>query len=227
MAAARPRAPSRGRSRTPSRAAVSPRAASPRAASARRAAAPAPRRTPALNPRATAFEFSGPYVGPLGILFGLPLLVWLSAVYCGAAGWPALPSALPTWAEVRGSFSWEALGVYTAWFALQVALHAVVPGALVEGAPLRTGKRLRYKANGWACFLATHVLLGALHASGAFRLTWVLDNYAQLATATIIFSTALSCALYAMSFRRGALLAEGGNSGASRRRRRERRPPGA
>ena len=164
----------------------------------------------------THFEFSGPYIGPLGILVGLPLLVWLSAVYCGPAGWPSLPPALPSLEDVLATLSWRALGVYCGWFALQVALHIVVPGEVVEGAPLRTGGRLRYKVNGWNCFLVTHAIVAALHVTGAFPLTWVLDHYAEFIMASIVFSSVLSCALYAASFNKGALLAEGGNSGALR-----------
>jgi hypothetical protein len=61
-------------------------------------------------------------------------------------------------------------------------------------------------------------LLACLHAGaflgfGAFPLAWLYDQYLPLATAAIAFSAVLSLYLYATSFARNALLAEGGNSG--------------
>ena len=101
------------------------------------------------NPKTKHFEFSGPYLGPIGIVFGLPLLVWAAAFFCNdASGWSTLPNALPSWDDVRGTFSWEALGIYTAWWLLQAVLHVVVPGAVMEGVTLRDGSRLKYKING-------------------------------------------------------------------------------
>jgi hypothetical protein len=44
-------------------------------------------------------------------------------------------------------------------------------------------------------------------------LTWLYDHYLQLATSAIAFSCLLSVYLYASSFGRGKLVAEGGNSG--------------
>ena len=169
----------------------------------------------ARETRRNAAWLAGLRLVGVGIVLGLPALVWAASVYCSAAGWPALPAALPGWAELAATFSWEALALYTAWFALQLALHLVVPGAVVDGVRLRDGRTLRYKLNGWRCFLATHAVVGALHASGALRLTWVFDHVAQLATAAIVFSCALSAWLYAASFGGGGqrLLAEGGNSG--------------
>lgn len=122
------------------------------------------KKTGLTNPVTEHFEFSGPYLGPLGIVFGLPILVWMFSVYCGQSGWPAFPTsvpswdsavstvkaAVPTWEAVAATFSWEALGVYTAWFALQAVLHVVVPGRVLEGVTLRDGSKLKYKVNG-AC----------------------------------------------------------------------------
>lgn len=51
-----------------------------------------------------------------------------------------------------------------------------------------------------------------LHVSNIFRLTWICDNFLQFATASILFSVALSIYLYVTSFIGRKLLAEGGNS---------------
>lgn len=37
------------------------------------------------------YEFAGPYLGPIGMIIGLPLLTFLYAKYCNNQGWP-IPS---------------------------------------------------------------------------------------------------------------------------------------
>jgi hypothetical protein len=96
----------------------------------------------------THFEFFGPYIGPVGILVGLPLLVWASAFYCNQTGWPSLPMRLPTMREVSDSFSLHVFLVYVAWWSFQAFLHVVVPGPTAEGVLLRDGSRLKYRING-------------------------------------------------------------------------------
>ena len=48
---------------------------------------------------------------------------------------------------------------------------------------------------------------------GSLNLGWVYDNYVPLMTASILFSTALTLYLYATSYAKGAVLAQGGNTG--------------
>lgn len=67
---------------------------------------------------------------------------------------------------------------------------------------------------GWNCFLVTVVSAVLLHMYSPVKLTWICDNLLQLATASIVFSFALSVYLYVSSFHADALLAVGGNSGA-------------
>ena len=61
------------------------------------------------------------------------------------------------------------------------------------------------------------ITLGAVLYFGFWRrswdLGWVYDNYLPLVTASVICSAALSLALYAASFARGRLLAQGGTTG--------------
>ena len=223
---ASPVAAKRGRSRSAARpAATKPAKAAP--ASRAAAAASATTSTPAKAAAASAphvgpphYEFFGPYLGPISLLFFLPALVWWTARYCTAEGWPhpALswpPSAalLPSWADIQASISIPAFGVYCAWFALQAALHVVVPGRVVQGTQLADGSRLPYKVNGWRCFLVTHAVLAVLHVTGVLPLPWIHAHCLQLATASCIFAIGLSVFLYLWSFARGAKLAPGGNTG--------------
>lgn len=179
--------------------------------------------TAELNPITTEFEFMGPYVGSIGILFGLPLLVWASAYFCRGSAWPplALPAALPTAAQVsaflptieqvKACFSLDAFLVYVCWWMFQALLYLVVPGEQKQGVQLRDGTHLMYPINGWRCLLITLATAAAVHVF-VHPLTWIADNFVQLATASIIFSFLLSIYLYASSFVGTKMLAPGGNS---------------
>ena len=169
-------------------------------------------KSPSPAPTHFEYEFLGPVLGPAGILIGLPLLVWSAAFFLRGAGWHTIPSALPTLADVRGSFSWEALLVYAGWVIFQAILYCVVPGATARGTVLRDGSRLEYPLNGFSCLLVSAAAAAAVHVY-VTPLTWLCDNFLQLSVASILVSTALSAALYAASFRAGALLAPGGDSG--------------
>lgn len=102
------------------------------------------------KPKRPEFEFFGPYLGPLGILLGLPAVCYALVYACNASGCMHLaPSfSIPGFPAGQRLFSWQALGVYCAWFAFQVALHLLLPGKRREGVVLPNGSRLRYKLNG-------------------------------------------------------------------------------
>ena len=95
------------------------------------------------------YEFMGPYLGPIGIVIGLPILVFLACYYCNDKrdSWSVIPEALPT-GELAIFLSLEAHGVYLSWFFFQMALYLFVPGAVAEGTVLRDGSRLKYPING-------------------------------------------------------------------------------
>ena len=112
-------------------------------------------------PREQSFEFFGPYIGPVGIVFGTPLLCYALYGLCGPHGCldlsafrvPGLPTSTPL-------FTWTALGVVLGWVAFQAALHILLPGKLVKGVVLRNGETLTYKLNGQCgcgCARSVHV----------------------------------------------------------------------
>lgn len=178
-----------------------------------------------LNPKTEHFEFGGP-LGALAVVVCLPALVFALAVGCDSTyclGPDAPAGLLARLPSARSAVTAEAFGVLLAWLGLQVALAVALPGPWVQGATLRTGGALKYKLNGHLSFWVSMLLVG--HAwprfapdgrfagFGAAPLSWCYDHFAELAVATALLSYALSLALYAASFKRGALLAEGGNSG--------------
>lgn len=161
------------------------------------------------------YEFFGPYLGPIGIVIGLPLLCYALVYACNADGCMHLsPFSIPGFPADQRFFTWEATGIFLGWMALQVALHLILPGRKLQGVQLPNGSRLTYKLNGLTNFWVT---LGVLAYFGFYKrtlnLSWAYDNYVPLMTASIIFSIALSVYLYARSFAQGALLAAHGDTG--------------
>lgn len=54
-------------------------------------------------------------------------------------------SSLDWW---KSLWSWQATGVYCAWYAWTVVCWALLPGKDLEGVELRNGKKLTYTHNG-------------------------------------------------------------------------------
>ena len=105
------------------------------------------------------FEFFGPYFGPLGIMLGLPAVCYFLVYACNASGCMHLAPrfSIPGFPPGQRLFTWQAVGVYLAWFGLQFALHLVLPGKRRQGVVLPDGGRLTYKLNGAAAAAAAVV----------------------------------------------------------------------
>ena len=84
------------------------------------------------------FEFWGPYLGPVAIIGGLPvvtvLLQWYVAIFT-TGGAPET-----SWAG--------GARVVCCWLVGVIALHRWLPGKLANGVKLSTGHSLPYKLNG-------------------------------------------------------------------------------
>lgn len=161
------------------------------------------------------YEFMGPVLGPIGVMFGLPLICYGLVYTCNAAGCFGLHTpAIPGWAQGTPVVTLEGIAAFAGWFLFVVLLHLTLPGAWHTGTTLPNGGLLEYKLNGLACLLITL----AVCAANAFvkespALGWVYDNYLSLLSGSVLFSVALSLYLYVSSFAQGRLLAAGGTSG--------------
>jgi delta14-sterol reductase len=175
----------------------------------------APRTRSQIKLNNAHFEFFGPYLGPIGIILGLPLVCYALVYACNADGCMHLsPFSIPGFPANQRFFTWEAAGVFLGWLAFQAALHLLLPGQKFQGAKLSDGSQLTYKLNGKFNFYVTMAALGYFgFYKQTLNLSWAYDNYVPLMTSAIIFSSALSVYLYARSFARGALLAHGGDTG--------------
>lgn len=187
-----------------------------------------------LNPRTTSYEFLGP-VGAFLISTGVPSLIY--ALYYGCSeqtgGCPppgltlsfftselaALPFHLllePSWWINLWSEIWdtEAALMYLAWYAFCVVAWRILPGAEVPGTTIRDGTVKKYKINAFSTFLlALGLVSGLILRSGPGAFTFLYERWIGFVTASVLMSITQAVAVYAMSFREGALLALGGNSG--------------
>lgn len=160
------------------------------------------------------FEFQGPYLGPIVLVFGLPAVCYGLIHACngrGCIGWSSWH--WPGLSEGAVLFSWQATAVYLAWLLLQAGLHLILPGQQADGVVLSNGRRLRYKLTGFRNALVTAALFSLGHFSGLVDFGWVYDNFVALLTAATVFSFIFSTSLYIFSHRSGRLLAAGGDTG--------------
>lgn len=110
-----------------------------------------------LAPRTTSYEFFGP-PGAFLVSTGTPFLCYAIAYACSEKqggcplSWSALPSLLvesvsdPEWWKAQWDL--EGVLVYFGWYTFCIITWWLLPGDWIEGLPLRTGERVKYKING-------------------------------------------------------------------------------
>ena len=195
------------------------------------------RAAPTVDSHAVHYEFGGP-LGAAAIIFGLPLVIFLLYFTCNKKLVMTSPLTFPygkMLASIPTSFSeWfteDAIKLYLGWMLLQLFLERVLPGEAAEGVPIEAdkGKRLKYTLSGHLQFWISILLMGhslplwqegprgvwSLKGLGRVPLELVYDHYLSLAAVSIAGATLLSIYLYASSFKRGAVLAAGGNTGSA------------
>lgn len=173
-----------------------------------------------LNPRTTEREFCG-WPGALAISTLLPVLFNVLYFSCNERGCPVTWDSLdPYWDmwEKAKLVSWEAAGVYLAWFFSLVVLDRIVPGAEVDGTVLRDGTRLKYKFNGTNIVIILFSVLGARAIQTQLalpELVFVYEHLLELLNVSLLFSVAMAVFVYVRSFlhSKEPILALGGNSG--------------
>jgi len=79
---------------------------------------------------------------------------------------------------------------------------------------MRNGERKKYKMNGFATALLTvGVVAGLIYRNGPLHFTYIYDNWLALVTSSALVAFVQAMLVYINSYRKGALLALGGNSG--------------
>mmetsp|Transcript_43519 Transcript_43519/g.111278 ORF Transcript_43519/g.111278 Transcript_43519/m.111278 type:complete len:423 (-) Transcript_43519:208-1476(-) len=164
---------------------------------------------------ADEYEFLGPWLGPVGIVFGLPAVCYALVLLCGGNGCATLaPLSMPPVELHRDTlYSHAGLGVFLGWVVYVVALHLLLPGKRVQGATLSNGQRLMYKMNGFTVLVATLAVVGYFgFYTHDLDLAWMHTHFLPLLSGSVLFSFALSAYLYLTSYLPGKLLAAGGNT---------------
>ncbi|KAK7463541.1 erg24, C-14 sterol reductase [Stygiomarasmius scandens] len=177
-----------------------------------------------LNPRTTKYEFFGP-PGALLISLGVPITTY--ALYFGCSEesggcpppeWQTIPDRVtlalssPQW--WKSLWDTQAALIYLAWYAFCVVAWAVLPGATIQGTPLRNGQFKKYKINAFSTFLlALGLTTGWIYRFGPESFTFLYEKWIGFVTASVLMSVAQAIFVYVMSFQEGKLLALGGNTG--------------
>lgn len=186
------------------------------------------------------FEFGGP-IGTLVVVLALPFVIFGLYFACNkdvCVGTPAgfnefmnQPQMPKRWQDM---FSVAGIFMLVLWGSLQLLLERILPGEVVEGAPVAQDSsdakplRLPYVMSGhlqfWVSLLTllfsfpvflldSNTKTFVLTNIKPFPLELIYDHYLSLSAGAIVFSFGLSVFLYLKSFKPGAILAKGGNSG--------------
>ncbi|KAK7103881.1 delta(14)-sterol reductase TM7SF2-like [Littorina saxatilis] len=161
--------------------------------------------------RTKNYEFGGP-IGAFLMIFFLPATVYLVNLACRnnkctILEIPKLPSSLAAVVDFQATL------IFLGWFVFQAILAVLPIGRVVDGQPLKSGERLKYRLNG---FLALLVSLLAVGVGVYYKVpvTLVYKKFFKVMTTAVVFSFLLSFFLYIKSrFVPQSKLAAPGNSG--------------
>ena len=160
------------------------------------------------------YEFGGP-VGAFATMVSLPCVIAFLFLASGkdlkVKGADLSGIADITLPDPYTLVTAEAFAVCLGWFFFLVVLERVLPGKTVQGVKLPPAKpgvvrpdHLEYKLNGHLTFWVAVTV-----AVVCFDLSYLYDNYLQLAVAAVTLSVLFSAALFVSSFGKGKQLAEG------------------
>ncbi|CAE6446070.1 unnamed protein product [Rhizoctonia solani] len=169
------------------------------------------------------YEFGGPW-GVTAMIFGFPVLMYYLWIclwfYDGQLVHPTSVSDIQPfigrmWGHVvKDAYpTLHAFNMYTGLMIFQLFLAFVMPGYIQEGLPVPSlgYKTLKYNCNALASFYATLVTCAALHWTGIFRLTEIIDNFGELMTVAMIYGFAVSIAVYFLTIWFGEPMRMSGN----------------
>jgi Delta24(24(1))-sterol reductase len=103
--------------------------------------------------------------------------------------------------------------VYTGNFVFQLFLAWVMPGYMQEGLPVPSlgYKTLMYNCNALLSLWATMITAAALHTTGVFRLTALIDNFGHLMSVAMIYGFAVSFGMYFIAVATGTQIRMSGS----------------
>jgi len=139
------------------------------------------------------YEFGGPAGAAIMAVALVAIVFFANLVYfkdCSLYKIPVIPLTVNSYIEC------DAIALYLGWLAFHFVLAKVPVGRVVNGQPLKGGKRLKYRCNGFFAFLASVALFwGACYMD--YPVADIYDVIPQLAVTAILVSFVLSLLLYA------------------------------
>uniref|UniRef100_A0A8C2BRG1 Delta(14)-sterol reductase LBR n=2 Tax=Cyprinus carpio TaxID=7962 RepID=A0A8C2BRG1_CYPCA len=161
--------------------------------------------------KTTDLEFGG-RVGVFFLMFLLPVTVLALLILCGQkdASLQSFPLELPA---LQSLWDWQVFGIVLLWLLFQAVFSLLPVGKLVEGMPLKNGKTLKYRINGFYALLLTAVAVGVA-VYQEVDLSYIHAHFLQFYTSALLIVTLLSVYLFVRSrWASEDELAPGGNSG--------------
>ncbi|KAL6486032.1 hypothetical protein MHYP_G00054240 [Metynnis hypsauchen] len=170
-----------------------------------------PQATPREAVKTTELEFGGRF-GVLFWLLFLPVMVLALLILCAQedASLLKFPLAPP---PLHSLWDCQVFGIVLLWLLFQAVLSLLPIGKVVEGMPLKNGKTLKYRINGFYALIISAMAIGAA-SYHEVDLSYIHGHFLQFYTSALIISVLLSIYLFIRS-RRAAVddLAPAGNSG--------------
>ncbi|XP_026802772.3 delta(14)-sterol reductase LBR isoform X1 [Pangasianodon hypophthalmus] len=152
--------------------------------------------TPQQTSKTTDLEFGG-RIGVFFLLLLLPVVVLALLILCGQKDSSLLsfPRMLPT---LDSLWDWQVFGITLLWLLFQAVLSLLPIGKVVNGMPLKNGKTLKYRINGFYALLVSAVAVGAGVYNGV-DLGYIHTHFLQFYTSALLVSILLSIYLFVRS----------------------------
>ncbi|PWN36771.1 putative ERG4-sterol C-24 reductase [Meira miltonrushii] len=154
------------------------------------------------------YEFGGPW-GVTAMMTLFPVLMYYLWIclwfYDGQFVMPKSIDDIPAFFSRMGQHVYEdafptvrAFRDYGGLMVFQFVLAVIVPGYMQEGLPVPSlnYKTLMYKCNALGCFYITLIVSAALHLSGLYRLTTIIEHFGEYMTVSMIVGFAVSFITY-------------------------------
>uniref|UniRef100_A0A8B9GV69 Delta(14)-sterol reductase n=1 Tax=Astyanax mexicanus TaxID=7994 RepID=A0A8B9GV69_ASTMX len=147
-------------------------------------------------PWTTELEFGG-RIGVVFWLLFLPVVVLAMLILCAQTDASLLNFSLSP-PLLESLWDWQVFGIVVLWLLFQAVLSLLPIGKVVEGMPLKNGKTLKYRINGFSA-----LIISALAVGGAVYyevdLSYVHAHFLQFYTSALLVSILLSIYLFIRS----------------------------
>ncbi|XP_030627330.1 delta(14)-sterol reductase LBR [Chanos chanos] len=138
-------------------------------------------------------EFGG-RIGVFLLMLVLPVMVLALLILCGQED-ASLQSLSLTLTALETLWDWQVFGFVLLWLLFQAILALLPVGKVVEGMPLKNGKRLKYRINGFYALVVSALLVGVAMHQGV-DLSYIHTHFLQFYTSALIISLLLSLYLF-------------------------------